>query len=196
MNVRRTTTWVVLACLAVSPAMAQTAAPAPVAKEPHLTLEAAVTEALANAPGLQAAAAQDRAAQWNATAVGRARFGQLDGVFSYSRFQDDQILRPMSKQLFGAQGFLSLPWDRDQAHYGVTFQVPVYTGGRLSSSLRIAAIQAEQARLFTEATRRDIRSNTTTLYAAVQTLDAVTVALDRSIDALASTHGRLTLMLE
>ena len=196
MNVRRTATWVVLACLTASPVMAQTTTPALGTQGPHLSLEAAVTEALANAPGLQAAAAQDRAAQWTATAVGRARFGQLDGVLSYSRFQDDQILRPMSKQLFGAQGFLGLPWDRDQIHYGVTFQVPVYTGGRLSSSIRIAALQAEQASLFTEGTRWDIRANTTALYAAVQTLDAVAMALDRSIDALAATHGRLTLMVE
>ncbi|MCX6543463.1 MAG: TolC family protein [Acidobacteria bacterium] len=196
MKVRRTTTWVVCACLVASRAIAQTAIPTPGAQGPHLTLEAAVTEALANAPGLQAAAAQDRAARWNATAVGRTRFGQLDGVLSYSRFQDDQILRPMSKQLFGAQGFLGLPWDSDQVHYGITFQVPVYTGGRLSSSIRIAALQAEQASLFTDGTRWDIRANTTALYAAVQTLDAVTVALDRSIEALAATDGRLTLMVE
>jgi len=196
MNVPRTTTGLLLVWLTTSRVMAQTSTPTSGAPLPRLTLQAAISEALANAPGLQAAAAQGRAAQWNATAAGRARLGQLDGVLSYSRFQDDQILRPMSKQLFGTQGFLGLPWDRDQLHYGVAFQVPIYTGGRLSSTIRIATLQAEQASLFTEGTRWDIRANTTALYAALQTLDAVAVALDRSVDALAATHGRLTLMVE
>jgi len=191
-----TTTWLLLLWLTASRVMAQTSTPTSEAPVPRLTLQAAVTEALANAPGLQAAAAQGRAAQWNATAAGRARFGQLDGVLSYSHYQDDQIVRPMSKQIFGAQGFLGLPWDRDQLHYGVAFQVPIYTGGRLSSTIRIAALQAEQASLFTEGSRWDIRANTTALYAALQTLDAVTVALDRSIEALDATHGRLALMVE
>ena len=193
MNVLRTMTWLLLAGLAARPAAAQTPAPAPA---PRLTLQEALAEALANAPGLQAAAAQGRAAQENATAAGHARFGQLDGVLSYAHYQDDQILRPISQQLFGPLGFLGLPWDRDQLHYGVAFQVPVYTGGRLSSAIRIAALQAEQASLFTEGTRWDIRANTTALYAALQTLDAVAVALDRSIDALDATHRRLALMVD
>jgi len=196
MNVLRAAAWLLLFGLAAPPAMAQTSAPASEAPAPRLSLQAAVSEALANAPGLQAAAAQGRAAEGNATAAGRARFGQVDGVLSYAHYQDDQIVRPMSVQMFGPQGLLGLPWDRDQLHYGVAFQVPVYTGGRLSSIMRIAALQAEQASLFTEGTRWDIRANTTALYAAQQTLDAVAVALDRSIDALDATHRRLALMVD
>lgn len=163
---------------------------------PRVTLAGALAAALEHAPALHAAAAQGRAAQWHVTAAERTRVGQLDGVLSYAHYQDDQILRPMSKQIFGPLGIPGLPWDRDQFHYGVMLQVPIYTGGRMSATIRIAAMQAEQASLFAEGSRWDIRANTTVLYAALQTLDAVAVALDQSVAALDATHRRLSLMVE
>src|SRR5450759_495911 len=104
--------------------------------------EEVVVAALANAPALAAAAAQEQAARWKERAIARSRWGQVDGVALYSRYQDDQLLRPMAIQLFGPRGFAALPWDRDQFHYGLTFQVPLYLGGRLSAAVDVARLQA------------------------------------------------------
>jgi outer membrane protein TolC len=195
MTLIRTLVVLTLACL--TPALVVAQVPAASASDgQRVALAGAVTAALENAPALQAAAAQGRAAQWNATAAGRARFGHLDGVLSYAHYQDDQILRPMSKQIFGPLGMLGLPWDRDQVHYGVLLQVPIYTSGRMSSTIRIATMQVQQAELFTQGSRWDIRANTTALYATLQTLDAVAAALDQSIATLEATHRRLSLMVD
>jgi outer membrane protein TolC len=117
-------------------------APARPAASVHLRLDEAVVAALANAPALAAAAAQEQAARWKERATARSRWGQVDGVAVYSRYQDDQLLRPMAIQLFGPRGFAALPWDRDQFHYDLTFQVPLYLGGRLSAAVDVARLQA------------------------------------------------------
>jgi hypothetical protein len=105
----------------------------------RFTLDQAIHDATTAAPALQAATAQEQAARWRAAAASRSRFGQGDAVVTYSHFQDDQIVRPMSLQLFGPMGFSALPWDRDQAHYSVTYQLPLYQGGRLAASITLSA---------------------------------------------------------
>ncbi len=121
-----------LGCLiALAPAVTAAAQPAERgAGAARLTLGDALAEAEKRAPSIQVAAAQEEAAKWRAAAASRSRFGQADLVVSYSRYQDDQILRPMSSDLFGPRGFLGLPFDRDQVHYGLVLQVPLYAGGR------------------------------------------------------------------
>jgi hypothetical protein len=135
-----------LGCAAALPLAAGT--PAPQEGAPlYLTLDQAIHDATTAAPALQAVTAQEQAARWGAAAASRSRFGRADAVASYSRFQNDQIVRPMGLQLFGPQGFSALPWDRDQAHYGVTYQLPMYQGGRLAASIALSALQANQAAL-------------------------------------------------
>ncbi len=162
----------------------------------RLTLDQAIDEALAHAPVLAAAVARQRAAGWTATAVERTRFGQVDAVTALTRYQDDVILRAMSRQLFGARGFAGLPFDRDQAVYGITFQVPLYLGGRLSAAVEIARLQEAELALAAQGTRWQIRSNVTAFYAAVQTADAVGGALDENLHALDATRQALALMVD
>ena len=162
----------------------------------HLSLGEAVDEALAHAPVLAAADARQHAASFRASSVARARFGQVDGVAALIRYQDDVILRAMSRELFGAQGFAGLPFGRDQAHYGLTFQVPLYLGGRLSAAIDVARLQAEQVTLAVQGTRWEVRSNVTAFYAAVQTAVAVGRALDENLQALAATPRSLAVMVD
>lgn len=184
----------VLAALILLPAASSAAQPArsgPI----HLTLAETLDEALAHAPVLAALAARERAAQSKVTAVDRTRFGEVDGIATYTRYQDDVIVRAMSRELFAAGGFAGLPFDRNQTLYGVTFQVPLYLGGRLSAAVDIARLQAGELALAAEGTRWEIRANATALYAAVQTLDAVGRALDDNLQALAATRRTIELMV-
>ena len=174
----------------------QDVAPARPAASVHLRLDEAVVAALANAPALAAAAAQEQAARWKERAIARSRWGQVDGVALYSRYQDDQLLRPMAIQLFGPRGFAALPWDRDQFHYGLTFQVPLYLGGRLSAAVDVARLQADQAALLLEGSRWEMRANVTSLYTAAQALEAVMRALDQNLAALDATRLKVVLMVD
>jgi outer membrane protein TolC len=161
-----------------------------------LRLHEAVNAALANAPALATAAAQEEAARWKERAAARSRWGQVDGVALYSRYQDDQLVRPMAIQLFGPKGFAALPWDRDQLHYGLTLQLPLYLGGRLSAAIDVARLQAEQAAMLLEGSRWEVRANATTLYTAAQAFEAVLRALDQNLAALDATRSKVVLMVD
>jgi len=165
----------------------------PVATDaPTLTLAEAVAEALARGPALELAAQQEQAARSKATAAQRSRWGEVDAVAGYSHYQDDQIVRPISRQLL-AGGFAGLPFDRDQWRYGLTLQVPLYLGGRLSASIAVASLQAEQAAALLEGSRWQARFNVTSLYATAQTLGAVAQAIDANLAALEETRRKLEL---
>ena len=159
---------------------------------PTLTLAEAVAEALARAPALEAVTQQEQAARWKATAARRGRWGEIDVVAGYSRFQDDQIVRSISRQLLEG-GFAGLPFDRDQWRYGLTAQVPLYLGGRLSASIAVASLQADQAAALLQGSRWQARFNVTSLYAATQTLEAVIPSTDGSLAALEETRQKLEL---
>jgi outer membrane protein TolC len=165
---------------------------APAAEVPTLTLAGAVAEALSRAPALEAASQQEQAARQKATAARRSRWGEIDAVAGYSHYQDDQIVRPISQQIL-SHGVAGLPFDRDQWRYGFTLQVPLYLGGRLSASIAVAALQAEQAAALLEGSRWQARFNVTSLYAAAQTLEAVGQAVDANLAALGETRRKLEL---
>jgi len=170
---------------------AAASAPAPA----HLSLDDAISEALAASPGLQAVGSTAAAAESEAKAARRQRWGTLDGVASYNYFSDDIIVRPISRQLL-AGGFASLPFDDQQWHYGVVAEVPLYVGGKLSNGIRIATLSSEKSQALLEGTRWQVRFNVISLYAAAQGLNAVDDALARQIAALESTTSHLELMVE
>lgn len=176
---------VATAALAVGPASAA---------DVHLTLDEAVAEALAAGPGLQALSSSASAARHDARAASRERWGTLDAVASYQQLQDDVIVRPISAQLLEG-GFANLPFDNQQWHWGVVAEVPLYLGGKLSNSIRIAELTAEKTIALLEGTRWQLRFNVTALYAAAASLDAVDAALERRISALEATESRLELMV-
>lgn len=174
----------------------QDAAAGPPTVTVHLRLDEAVNAALAHAPALATAAAQEEAARWKERAASRSRWGQVDGVALYSRYQDDQLVRPMAIQLFGPKGFAALPWDRDQLHYGLTFQLPLYVGGRLSAAVDVARLQADQAAMLLEGSRWEVRANVSSLYTAAQALEAVLQALDQNLAVLDATRRSVVLMVD
>ena len=162
----------------------------------RLTLADALAEVLAHAPALSAADAQERAARWKATAIERTRVGQVDAIGGVTRYQDDVIVRSISRQLFEGGGFAGLPFDRNQAAYGVTFQVPLYLGGRLTAAVDLADLQANELALAAQSSRWELRANATALYAAIQTFDAVAAAFDDNLRALDAARRTLSLTVD
>jgi len=162
----------------------------------HLSLEQAVTGVMEANPGLKALGHRSAAAAKNASAAGRKRWGNLDAFFTYTRFNDDWIVRPMSRELFLKGGFEGLPWDRNQRHYGLTYSIPLYLGGQLSNNIKIAGFESKKAEALVEGTRWQLRFNATSLYTAAQTLDRVEGSLGELIKSLKKTKERLDLMVE
>jgi len=160
----------------------------------RLSLASAIQRALDRNPGLKAAAEQAHAADRAAAASFRQHFGEVDAVGWMSRYQDSQILRPISQELL-AGGFADLPFARDQVHYGLTFALPLFVGGKLLAGSHLARLRADEAGALLEGTRWQVRANVTTLYAATQVLAAATAAYGDEVASLEETHARVRLMV-
>jgi outer membrane protein TolC len=174
------------------------AADAPATTNPplplHLSLTQAVAEALSLNPGLKAAGHQSAAAKHDASAVARGRWGEVDAIGSYSYLNDDQLIRPLSSELF-AQGMANLPFDRSQAQYGFAYQFPLYLGGKLNNQIRIARLESQKSDALLEGSRWQVRFNVVSLYSTAQALDQVLVSLDEQIAALQRTKATLDEMV-
>ncbi|RMF76924.1 MAG: TolC family protein [Acidobacteria bacterium] len=166
-------------------------APSPV----HLTLEQAVEAALSASPGLEALEHASEAARQSARAASRSRWGQLDALATTERFDADRITLPISSELL-ANGFGGLPFDRNQVHYGLSFRVPLYVGGRLRSEREIARLEARQAASRLSGNRWQTRFNAVSLYGATAALDAAIEAARNEHAALETTRERVSLELE
>ncbi|NOZ93841.1 MAG: TolC family protein [Acidobacteria bacterium] len=163
----------------------------------HLSLDEAVAAAIASNPGLRALLHRSAAAERSAKAAGRTRWGQLDAFFNYTRYNDDWIVRPMSREMFEeVGGFAGLPWDRNQRHYGLTFQIPLYMGGQLSNGIEVRRLEAKKSMALLEGSRWQVRFNAVSLYTGIQTLDAMGDAVDDLIHSLERTKQRLDIMVE
>ena len=160
----------------------------------HLSLAEAVAEAIHSNPSLQARTHVANAAASDARAANRGRLGELNAVASYSYFSDDQILRPMSRELV-ANGMGGLPWDRDQLHYGLAYQVPLFLGGRLVNQVGIARLEAQKSEALREGSQWQVRFNAVSLYAAAQALDRVEAALAAQIETLGQTKANIDRMV-
>lgn len=160
----------------------------------RMSLDQVLAEALGANPGLQARTHAAAAAGDDARAINRGRLGDLNAIASYGYYNDDQILRPMSQQLI-AGGMSSLPWDREQLHYGLAYDVPLFVGGRLVNQVSIARLEAQKADALREGTRWQVRFNAVSLYAAAQALDLVAAGLREQISALDQTKANLDQMV-
>jgi len=161
----------------------------------HVGMADAIARALDANPGLLAAAQRALGADRAAAAASRRHFGDVEAVAWTSRYQDAQILRPISRSLM-ANGFDGLPFAQDQVHYGLTFELPLFMGGKLLAGSHLARLKADEAGVLLEGTRWEIRANVTTLYASTQALAAVSAAYEQNVASLEETGRRLRLMVE
>ncbi len=163
----------------------------------HLTLQKAITAVMEANLALKALGHRSAAAAKTASAAGRKRWGNLDAFFTYTRFNDDLLVRPMSWEMISEAGtFANLPWDRNQRHYGLTYSIPLYLGGQLSNNIKVATFESQKAQALLEGTRWQLRFNATSLYTAAQTLDKVEASLNELVKSLEKTKERLDLMVE
>lgn len=170
-------------------------APAELPETVHLGMEEAVARALDANPGLEAMSEKARSADRDAAASFRQHFGEVEAVAWTSRYKDAQILRPISQNLLD-EGIGGLPFARGQFHYGLTFEVPLFVGGKLFAGSSLARLKADEAGVLLEGTRWQISANVTTVYASAQALEAVAGAYGEDVAALEKTRDRLRLMVE
>ena len=152
-----------------------------------LTIEEATSRALAANPRLQAAKLSALAAAQRAQEATGRRYGEVDLVGSYNNYDSNRSLVPISVDLFKipSLGFYQLPWDRNQEHYGITYQIPLLAGGALHEGRLIAELSqhaSEDLALYgADEVRYNVRAafrNALTLTHAVTAVTAYEQALE------------------
>ncbi|MGE5235157.1 MAG: TolC family protein [Acidobacteriota bacterium] len=133
---------------------------ATVGQAASLTLNEVQEKALAANPRIRAANLDALAAAQRAAEAKGRHFGTLDLVGNYSNFESPRLVRSMSIDLFTnpAAGFAQLPWDANQVHYGVAFEIPLLAGGSLHEGDRIAALAHSAAEQIAQFSREEIRT--------------------------------------
>ncbi len=132
----------------------------------NLTLEEATQKALAANPSLQAARLEAVASKARTGEAFGRHFGELSLVGAYNHFERDRIVVPMAKELFvvPALGMGQLPWDRNQVHYGLTWQVPLLAAGGLHEGDKIARLSQSASEHLALFTRDQVRYNVRASY--------------------------------
>mgnify|MGYP005843321483 FL=1 len=113
-----------------------------------LTIDEAIKKALSSNPNLIALKLEAVAAKKRKEEVIANHFGEIDFIGSYNHYERNRILVPMAVDLFKNPelGMSQLPWDRNQTHYGITFTIPLFTGGTLFENDKIASYAEKSAK--------------------------------------------------
>jgi outer membrane protein TolC len=157
--------------------------PALLAAAEPLTLRKATEQALAGNPRLLAAKLDALAAQRRSQQSFARRFGDLDLVGQYNHFNDNRTLRPISKELLP---ITVLPFDSNQVHYGLAWQIPLLAGGSLREGDHIARLSQGASEKLALHTRAEIRYNTRAAYRNALTFRHATqsaLALVKALEA-------------
>jgi outer membrane protein TolC len=152
-----------------------------VAEEP-LTLQMATARALAGNPKLQASRLEVVAAQQRVRQSVARRLGNVDLVGQYNHFDHDRVLVPMSKELLP---ITVMPFDRNQNHFGVTWQIPLLAGGSLREGDAMARLARDNASRLARFTREETRYNVRAAYRNVLVLRhavASAQAMERALE--------------
>lgn len=169
-----------------------TLATATVAAEP-LSIQTATEHALASNPRLLAAKLDAVAARQRTLQSVSRRFGDVDLVGQYNHFNDSRLVRPMAKELLPITGF---PMDRNQTHYGLSWQIPLLAGGSLREGDRIARLSQEALEQMAHFTQEEIRYNVRAAYRNALVLHHAGLAARAFEKALEEDHKQAQLMLK
>lgn len=180
---------VVVAVAAGLPAAAQPATPQ------ALTLEGAVARAAGANPALRAARLETLAASARTTQAYAKHLGDADLLASASRYENARLVRPLwgpaTPAVIGA-----LPFDRDQLHYGLGWQIPLFAGGALIEGDRAARLAESAARASEARAVEELRYNVRAAYRGVLGLKHALAAAVAYEEALAHDDASARLRVE
>ena len=149
-----------------------------------LTIDEAVARAAASNPTLRAARLEALAAQERVPQAYARHLGDADLVASASRYEGARLVRPITGPLSPAT-IGSLPFDRDQLHYGAAWQIPLFAGGALVGGDRVARLAETAARDAAAYAGDEVRYNVRAAYRNALALRHALAAAEAYEQALA-----------
>lgn len=160
-----------------------------------LTVDEAVARALSTSPAARAARLETVAAEERTAQAYAKHLGDLDLVASGSRYEGARLLRPLVGPVTPAT-IAALPFDRDQLHYGVAWQLPLFAGGALVQGDRAARLAEASARHATARSLDELRYNVRAAYRNALGLQHALVAAAAYEDSLTHDEASARLRVE
>ena len=102
-----------------------------------LTLEQAVNKALENNPRIKSLKLNLKASEYGVKAADKVKYGELDLNAGFKKSSDENVIRPMSKDLILA-GFANMPFDDEYWYWSLDYKLPIYSGGKIKASEKMA----------------------------------------------------------
>ncbi len=165
------------------------------ARAETLTLEAAVARALQANPSVRAARLASVAAQARSGQALARHLGDADLLGGASRFESRRLIAPLAGPVTPAV-IAGLPFDRDQVHYGVAWQIPLFVGGALVEGDRAAELAEAAARSAEARAREELRYNVRAAYRSVLVVRHALAAAGAYEEALARDDASARLRVE
>jgi outer membrane protein TolC len=147
----------------------------PALSEP-LTQEGAEERALAASPALRIARLEVAAAKERTSQAWSRHLGDADLVVLANHFEGARLVRPIAGPLTPATT-AALPFDANQLHGGLTWQIPLFTGGALLEGDRAASLLESAARAQSEHTQAELRYNVRAAFRNALNLDHALTAV-------------------
>ncbi len=175
--------------LSVLSAVADSARAAP------LALDGAVARALAANPSARAARLEALAAQARTAQAYARHLGDADLVGVTSRYESPRLVKPLAGPVTPAV-IAGLPFDRDQLHYGVAWQIPLFAGGALVEGDKVARLAEASARATEARSLQELRYNVGAAYRGVLSVRHALAAAVAYEEALAHDEASARLRVE
>jgi len=152
-----------------------------------ISLKEAEEMALKNYPSLKALELQAKSYDFKAESAKRERFGTLSAAVSYSHYNRNRTLYPLSGL---PTPFNPPPFDSQKLSYGFTFTVPLYLGGSVPKRVKLYEIKGKLLQNLKEWKGWELRFNVDSLYLSYLAVSAQLKALEsykKSLERLRET---------
>ena len=160
-----------------------------------LSLEEAERRALTTNPSLRQARLEVVAAEERTLQAYSRHLGEGDVVVLANHFEGARLVRPITGPLAPAT-IASLPFDADQLHAGLTWQIPLFVGGALVEADRAANLLEDAARAQGAHSEAELRYNVRATFRNALTLTHALAGADSLERALEQAEASARLRQE
>ena len=160
-----------------------------------LTIDEAVSLALANNPDLQKQQMNLGLSEEEIRHQKSLQFGQVDIVANYSHYNNPRTLTPLTPASIIDDPY-AVPTTEDLYSTGIMYAVPLFTGFAQQRSIEVAELENEMAGVAIKLSREQLIYNVKTLYVNILSLKAQKKAQREYYGALKFLHDDIALQVK
>jgi outer membrane protein len=160
-----------------------------------LTLNQSIQKAYENNPSIQGLNESVQSQKESEAAVNRLKFGEILLNGGVSKTSDDNLIRPMTKNLISA-GFAAMPFDDEFTYWNLDYRVPLFSSGQLKATEQIAKSNRSTASYRLDSLMWEVRYKVTSVYTNLAAVNCELTAWNDYLKALHSLNEHIQIGVE